>query len=85
MGGCTVKTTIWFPDEKTGLQFEVEFDVDKEIYRNGINIESIRYAESADFTEHFSGEAIEAVEKLVLKNFEGCEINQGGQLIKFAA
>jgi hypothetical protein len=80
-----MKTTIWFPDEKTGLQFEVEFDVDQEIYRNGINIESMKFGDSADFAEHFNYEAIEAVEKLVLKNFEGCEINKGGQLIKFAA
>lgn len=80
-----MKRTVWFPDERSGLQFDVEFIVDREIYANGIAIESITFGGSADFTQHFNDEAISQFEAAVLQQLSGSTINHHGVLITFAA
>lgn len=76
--------TVWFPDEKTGLQFDVAYIVDDELYENGIAIEAINFGESADFSEYFSEAVIKQFEDLIAQQLEGT-INHHGTLIKFEA
>lgn len=77
--------TVWFPNEKTGLQFDVAYHVDQELYRNGIGIESINFGESADFSEYFNEATIEQFEDLIAQQLAGTTFNHHGTLIKFEA
>lgn len=79
-----MKRTVWFPDKKTGLQFDVEFIVDREIYANGFAIESIKFGGSADLAEYFTDKAISQFEAAILQDLSGSTINHHGMLIKFA-
>ena len=58
--------TVWFPDEKTGLQFDVLYGFDEDTI-NGIAIEAINFGESADLSEYFNDAALEKFELLILK------------------
>ena len=58
--------TVWFPNEKTGLQFDVLYSVDEDAI-NGIVIEAINFGESADLSEYFNDTALEKFEWLILK------------------
>jgi hypothetical protein len=65
---CLQKMTMMFPDDE-GVELEVEYDVDPELYSSGINVENVLITSSKRpywFTEFLNDSAINLIEKRVV-------------------
>jgi hypothetical protein len=60
------KAMIWYPHTK-GLEWEVEFEEDEELYQYGVCIQSIRFDNSTDLYTEFTESAIERMEAALAK------------------
>lgn len=62
-------TSIWFPKHGDSIEFEVEYIEDKELYVNGVNIESIKL-HGVEMIDYFNYAAISDFEELLLEKLK---------------
>jgi hypothetical protein len=55
------KTTIFYPNG-SGLELDIEFSEDAELYTHGVCIETIKFQQSPDLFSEFTEKAIEKME-----------------------
>jgi hypothetical protein len=56
------KHTLHYPD-KSGLELDVEYTEDTELYTHGVCIETIRFQQSGDLFTEFTEKAIDRMER----------------------
>lgn len=62
-------TTIWFPTYGDSIEFEVEYIEDKELYFNGIEIESIKL-HGVEMIDYMNAPAINEFRELLLEKLK---------------
>ena len=84
---CLQKTTLTFPDD-SGIEIEVEYDVDPELYSSGINVESVLLLDSKKpywFSEFLNDSAFELIEKMVIQSLKDATLEAQIAKLEFGA